>query len=113
MVMLTKEFIAGSKKKLISDRERLEKELKELTETDFGKDIDHGEEKASEAEQLEDNEGEAAEFSSRLVDIDSALGKIEDGIYGECENCHKEISERVLKIDPESRLCENCKAAIK
>ncbi len=55
----------------------------------------------------------AAEYSARLVDIDSALEKISDNAYGECESCHKEISEKVLAVAPESRLCESCKATVK
>jgi DnaK suppressor protein len=111
--MLTKEFIAESKNKLNEEKTRLEKELVGLTKEDFGKDIDHGEEKGSETEQIEDDESVAAEYSTRLIDIDSALEKIEDGVYGECESCHKEISEKVLKIDPESRLCEDCKESLR
>jgi RNA polymerase-binding transcription factor DksA len=110
--MLTKEFTAECKKKLTGDRDRLEKELKGLAGDDFGHDVDDGEEKAEETEQIENDEGAAAEYSARLVDIDSALGKIDDGTYGECENCHKEISEKILKIDPESRLCGDCKNAL-
>ena len=108
--MLTKEFIVESKKKLVDEKARLEKDLIDLTKEDFGHDTDHGEEKASEIEQIDDNDSVAAEYSTRLIDIDSALEKIEDGNYGECERCHKDISEDILRIDPESRLCKDCKS---
>lgn len=111
--MLSKEFIDECKKKLISDEDRLEKDLKGLTEGDFGHDVGDEEDKGVETEKIEDNEGVASEFSARLVDIDAALQKIEEGVYGTCENCHKEISEKLLRVAPESRLCETCKESIK
>lgn len=113
MAMLTKEFIAESKKKLTEEKALLEKDLVRLTKEDFGHDIDHGEEKASEIEQIDDNSSMAAAYSTRLIDIDSALEKIEDGDYGKCERCHKDIGEDILRIDPESRLCKDCKSAFK
>lgn len=44
----------------------------------------------------------------QLKDIDSALEKIEKGIYGKCEKCGKEIPTERLKIYPEARFCLNC-----
>ena len=48
-------------------------------------------------------------YKERLADIDSALKKIKNGKYGVCEKCKKEISLKLLKIDPESRMCQECK----
>lgn len=111
--MLSKEFIAESKERLLSEKARLEKELKGLSAVDFGHDVANDDEQTSESEQLDDNQSVADEYSARLVDIDAALEKILEGTYGKCENCDKEISEKLLRIDPESRLCESCKAAAK
>ncbi len=53
-------------------------------------------------------------FSFRLNDkyivseIDVALKKINDGEYGKCEVCHKDINEERLEIRPYARLCINC-----
>lgn len=41
--------------------------------------------------------------------IRNALAKIEDGTYGECENCGEEISHERLLARPEASLCINCK----
>ena len=112
--MLTKEFIDKSKKKLIEEKARLEGEYKDLSKgLDFGHDPDHGDERGEETEQLENNESVAEDYSVRLADIDEALRKIKDGDYGRCDRCHKDIEEQVLKVDPESRLCESCKAVSK
>lgn len=44
----------------------------------------------------------------KLKDIKSALEKIENGTYGVCENCGKEISEERLLACPEAKTCLNC-----
>ncbi len=41
--------------------------------------------------------------------IDLALKKIEDGEYGKCEVCHKEIDEKRLEALPYASQCVKCK----
>ncbi len=56
------------------------------------------------------------EFSLGLADkeqvivhrIDTALDKIEEGTYGECETCNKKISVVRLKVVPYAELCVPC-----
>ncbi|MEK7635885.1 MAG: TraR/DksA C4-type zinc finger protein [Patescibacteria group bacterium] len=48
-------------------------------------------------------------YKNRLGEINSALKKLKNGKYGVCEKCEKEISAKVLKVNPESRLCQECK----
>ena len=86
------------------------REIKELNQpVNFGDDIDHGEEKADEAEELSNRFGEENDLKKNLDEIDAALEKIETGNYGRCESCGKEIEDEILNISPESRLCEACK----
>lgn len=48
----------------------------------------------------------------RLVyHIDEALRRIEDGTYGKCHNCGKQIQIPRLKVVPHARLCIECKSA--
>lgn len=42
--------------------------------------------------------------------IQAALKRMDDGIYGICEECGEEISIPRLKARPVTRLCINCKA---
>ncbi len=42
--------------------------------------------------------------------IQAALQRIDDGVYGICEECGEEISIPRLKARPVTRLCINCKA---
>ena len=46
----------------------------------------------------------------KLVEIDDALERIEDGTYGICEECGKRITSNRLKIMPFARLCVPCKS---
>ena len=43
-----------------------------------------------------------------LMKIDQALDMIEDGTYGVCVNCGKDIAKERLKAIPFTRLCINC-----
>jgi RNA polymerase-binding transcription factor DksA len=107
---MTKEKLDGYKNKLQHERSLILREIKDFEKpVDFGSDVDHGEEKTDEAEELSDRFGEENDLKKRLDAIDEALGKIEKGDYGVCELCGKEIEDEVLDIDPESRLCKECK----
>lgn len=46
---------------------------------------------------------------SALYQIERALGKLEDGTYGQCESCADEIDPKRLKASPFSSLCIICK----
>lgn len=45
-----------------------------------------------------------------LKEVDSALGKLEAGTYGECEKCGEPIAEKRLLSVPFTRYCVNCQA---
>ena len=42
--------------------------------------------------------------------IDAAIEKIEEGVYGQCENCEEEIGVKRLEARPVAELCIDCKA---
>jgi RNA polymerase-binding protein DksA len=44
-----------------------------------------------------------------LSEIDAALKRIEDGTYGTCTNCGKEIPRERLEANPWASLCIDCK----
>jgi len=52
---------------------------------------------------LEENSGQV------LAEIDAALKRIEDGTYGTCTNCGKEIAVERLEAYPWASLCIDCK----
>ena len=45
-----------------------------------------------------------------LNKINAALEKIEQGVYGECDNCGEEIGLKRLEARPVAELCIDCKA---
>ena len=45
-----------------------------------------------------------------LNKINAALEKIEQGVYGECENCGEDIGLKRLEARPVAELCIDCKA---
>ncbi len=44
----------------------------------------------------------------RLARIEAALGRIDDGSYGECTVCGEPIAEGRLRLDPAIPLCLPC-----
>ncbi|MFC1658077.1 TraR/DksA family transcriptional regulator [Candidatus Omnitrophota bacterium] len=46
-----------------------------------------------------------------IYEIDEALKKIQDGNYGNCEQCKSPISKTRLKAIPYTRLCLKCQEA--
>ncbi len=46
-----------------------------------------------------------------LVQIEAALKRIEDGSYGKCEECGKEIPRARLDAVPYASLCVRCACA--
>ena len=49
-------------------------------------------------------------LDGRLADIDSALVRIDDGTYGICADCGKEIPPRRLEAQPFAILCVQCQS---
>ncbi len=45
-----------------------------------------------------------------IVELIEALKRIDEGIYGICEECGKAISEKRLQAAPAATLCIECKA---
>ena len=44
----------------------------------------------------------------QLEDLHTALGRIEDGTYGVCIGCKRDIGEQLLAADPTRRVCAVC-----
>lgn len=109
---MTSKEIQELKEQLEKEAGEIEAQLKsEKKVPEYGADIEGEsfEEEADEAEEFGKQLGVHQLLKERLIDIESALEKINRGQYGKCEQCQKEISLEVLKLSPESRLCKNCK----
>ena len=44
----------------------------------------------------------------KLLQIDDALDRIEDGVYGQCEECGVKIPRARLKVLPFAKFCVEC-----
>lgn len=106
------------KKILVEEKKTLEKELSEIgqknpkAEGDFdirfpqygqGKD-----ENAQEVTEFEKRKALEANMEKRLTEINDTLKKIDNGIYGVCQNCSLEIEKPRLKAMPTASLCSVC-----
>lgn len=52
--------------------------------------------------------GLASNDRQSLYDLNDALKRIEDGIFGLCEDCKRLITKVRLKAVPQARLCVKC-----
>jgi DnaK suppressor protein len=103
-------IIAGLKAQLEKTKTELEAELKKLNEpVDMGDDIDSFDEETDEATEYSANQGMAQTLKARYHRVQDALAKIKAGQYGMCEQCGKPIEPEVLRVDPESGMCRECK----
>lgn len=68
----------------------------------------HPAEMATELFQVEHNTALKVHEEHLLKDIHDALGRINDGTYGKCAFCGKNIGEERLEAIPYTRLCIDC-----
>lgn len=105
------------KEKLLSEKKSFEDELiriakpnktegdYETSYSDIGKDED---ENATEVEEYTDNLALEANLEKQLKEIIDALKRIENGTYGKCENCGKDIPVERLMAYPAAKHCLDC-----
>ena len=97
-------------------RQELAAELEKLTEiprdpmaaVSFGKRIGDG---TTEAVERLSRVGAAKSLASSLSDVERALAKLEEGSYGTCDSCGREIPPERLEAIPATSLCVDCRKA--
>ena len=92
---------------LTAEHERVSGELRAL-----GIDRDSYDEGFADSGQVTAERGEvdalAGSLRDTLMDVDSALAKMEAGTYGSCESCGDDIAAARLDAMPAARLCMAC-----
>ena len=77
---------------------------------------DDGVEDIGEMSEFDLNRSVALDLATRqsqlIRDIDDALGRIENGTYGQCVRCDKPLDEERLKAMPTAKYGAECQAAI-
>ena len=108
--------IATIRQDLEKARDRLVDQLDELGATptgDLRSDVDYGDSFADAgavtAERTE-RLGLVDTLKRQLDEVEGALARIEEGTYGVCARCGKEIPAARLEARPESTLCVECKS---
>lgn len=105
-------------KELETMRGKLKKTERELsravqglaTTPEFGNDVDDFAEEAEEADALGVNLGVESVVKNRLERVREALRKLDEGRFGSCEKCGRDIGCDLLSENPESELCRACKS---
>jgi RNA polymerase-binding transcription factor DksA len=117
------DLLAAMKTRLLEERVRLERDLEDIGHKDPKKpghyDTSYPE---TNSNSDDDNALEIAEFSddlslknkleSELRDVLSSLKAVENGTYGLCKYCGKEIDQKRLEARPTSSSCVACKKAL-
>ena len=115
---MDKQFQDKMQKKLISEKERLEKELKEIeknaqtTESEQSGELDYTESFADVGSTTFDREKDdslAWNVKDLLNQINDSLQKIKEGTYGTCADCNEEIDHARLEAIPYASSCLTCR----
>jgi DnaK suppressor protein len=77
----------------------------EATPADMGSDSADENETADTIESYEENSAILKQLEIQLLEVESALGKIESNTYGKCNVCGAEIPEARLEANPASLTC--------
>jgi RNA polymerase-binding transcription factor DksA len=101
------------KQKLLSVKNMVTSQINRLRKpVDMGSDVESNfDGKTDETEEEVANLGMVETLKRRANRVDDALKKMEQGKYGICEKCNKDIEAPLLEVDPESRYCKACKQA--
>lgn len=116
--MIDEKTLAELKEALTKEKEELERGLNSIAKPvdekkgdyetsfdDIGRDED---ENATETEEYTDNLPVEITLEKRLQEVLAALKRIENGTYGNCQNCGQEIDIERLKANPAATTCIKC-----
>jgi DnaK suppressor protein len=111
---LRKEKLAGFRTQLLEQRETLAHGLRVAT-AEFLNDESLYTDSIDQAS-ADIDKSFAMQLKSRdrdtLIQVDGALRRIEEGVFGSCVQCEDEISEARIKAFPFTTLCIDCKAEL-
>ena len=112
MAAMKKKDLDTLKKLLEEEKQKLLRHLEDLTDSsEEGLQDSSGDE--VDIASMEISQANLAKIGKRetylLKKIDLALKKIEDGTYGECEECGEDIAVPRLMARPVAQLCIDCK----
>ena len=116
---LTKKELTEFKKLILKRKEEIDDEIKHISDDTLKKsqkdasgDISgytyHMADVATDNYDREFSLGLASNDRKSLYELEDALKRIEDGIFGVCESCNSVITKVRLRALPQARLCVKC-----
>ena len=114
MKHLSADWLSEITEQLRRDEAENRKTLLNLSKEDPFNDPDHGgDNAANDTDAFEQNahqriESIQLELLQNIERITHSLEQIQNGLYGICENCGKDIDEGRLRIMPTATLCISC-----
>jgi DnaK suppressor protein len=101
-----------SKKILLATREQILKDMEEIRQREHAEHDEIGDDYDKAAQERERELGIiiTAQEKNKLISVEDALRRIEEGTYGICEDCGEKISKQRLKAVPFATLCVACKS---
>lgn len=116
--MIDSKIQEGLKQKLLEEKKRLEENISRTETDNKGTDREYEtvfpeierdqEQNADEMELYESNLAVDESMKAELEKIEVALSKMEQGAYGLCSNCQKEIPLERLRAYPQADTCLDC-----
>jgi DnaK suppressor protein len=115
--MIRREAIAGIRERLDEERKSLCGQIAALTSDNQGQQDDSGvgnhlADDATEVFTRERNLALRNNARELLVQVDAALRRLDEGTYGICARCGREISTERLEALPSATLCITCQAEV-
>jgi len=115
-------FLSEVKGMLVSERQRLEKELLKFAKKNSHISGEYDAVLPEYGDDEDDNAREVADFTSNkpleislestLRDVAKSLKRLDEGTYGICKYCDKPIDEKRLLARPTSGSCVECKKTL-
>lgn len=102
-------FLTKQKKLLLSEKNRVEEELKAINKMPSYGDSDEA--NAQEIERFEGYKGMEKELKQLLKEVNKALNLLENGKYGICQNCGNQTEKDRLQAFPAANTCIKCSRA--
>ena len=100
--------LAAAKARLQAQLQELEERQARIAE-DLSEPLNRdSDEQAIELEDDQSLEGQGVLVTREIASVKRALGRIEDGTYGECVRCGEDIAAARLEARPEASLCIDC-----
>ena len=95
-------MLATLRQSLETERDQLRRQLVEMGGVDYDENFaDSGQVAAEQGE----NRAMVNQLTDALTEVERALVRLDEGTYGTCEVCGKEIAENRLEAMPATRYC--------